>query len=759
MWTRRQFLGTSGIAAVSSAVPAAAKSMPAAPVSPVEAAHGVLARQLGGDSGSFHLSLLPMSTAGYPEYEIEASGGEVRIAGTHAVALCRAAYSYLREQCGAMITWSGSHVELPSPLPPLARTHVVCPYKHVQYYNPCTYGYTLAFWDWPRWERELDWMALHGITMPLAMGGQEWVWQQVWRSFGLRPAEVDAFFTGPAHLPWHWMGNINGFDGPLPQHWIEEHRLLQRQILDRMRALGMTPVAPAFAGFVPQGFLRVRPDAEIFTLLWLPQAFATIPRSTRTFLLHPAQEELYREIGRRFIQLYAAEYGPVDYYLADTFNELAVPVSAEHRYDDLERFGRTVYAGIKAGNANATWVMQGWLFVDDPFWDAASVEALLRGVPDDRMLLLDYSNDLAPNLRESSGPGPWKRDHAFFGKPWAVGMAHTFGGNNNVKGNLARMASEPAATLAHPERGNLVGWCMCPEGIETNEVVYELMTDAAWQPAPIDLLAWVPAYTRARYGPCPPATETAMAESWRLLQQSAYSAHVWKTKQAWQGEPTLTPAAVSVDAGPEFVRATELFLACADALGEQPLYRNDLIEFVSQAAGGWVDAQLTLATEAIRSKELATARLHADAALAMMLQIDALMHLRPDRRLETWVDAARARAGAPDEAAAYDRNARLLITTWGWPELSDYASRVWSGLARDYYAARWRAFFAHHLDEGNGAAFSLDIWQQSWLSRPYTPSAPMPVADLLAAAHGMMATCRGEQAALFATRKPPQENA
>ncbi len=501
--------------------------------------------------------------------------------------------------------------------------------------------------------------------------------------------------------------------------------------------------------------MRVRPEAETFTLLWLPQAFATIPRSTRTFILHPAQEELYREIGRRFIEAYAAEYGPIDSYLADTFHELAVPVTAGHRYDDLDRFGRTVYAGIKAVNPNATWVMQSWLFVSDPFWNPPSVEALLRGVPNDRMLILDYSNDVKPRPGDGFTPEPWKRDHAFFGKPWAVGMAHTFGGNNNVKGDLARMAAEPAATLASPNRGNLTGWYMCPEGIETNEVVYELMTDAGWQSAPIDFLTWIPAYTRARYGPCPPA----MQQSWQLLQQSAYSAHVWMTRQAWPGEPTLTPAAVSVDAGPVFVRATELFLSCADALGHQPLYRNDLIEFVAQAAGGWIDEQLTLATEGIRSKEPAAARLHAEAALAMMLKIDAIMHLHPDRRLETWVDAARAQAAAPDEAAAYDRNARQLITTWGWPELYDYASRVWSGLTRDYHAARWRAFFASQFDAGDGPAFSLDVWQQSWLARPYTPSAPTPVTDLIAVARGMMATCRGEQADLSFTRKPPQENA
>ncbi len=757
MWTRRQFLEASGSAAAATALlprSAAGQNTGAVPQqepgSPVDAAVAVLQRTLGDRAGAFQLSLLPAPSDGRPRYTLEASGGVVRIAGTHAVAMCRGAYSYLRDRCDAMVTWSGEHLDLPARLPDASRIEVMCPYRHVQYLNPCTFGYTMAFWDWERWERELDWMALHGVTMPLAMVGQELIWQKVWLSFGLSQAEIDASTTGPAHLPWHRMGNINHFDGPLPQGWLTGQRDLQRRILARMRALGMNPVGPAFSGFVPQGFLRVRPEAEAFTRLWLPDEFKTIPRSTRTFILHPGQRELYEEIGKRFIETYRAEYGAMHYYLADTFNELPVPVSMDHRADDLARFGRTVFAGMDAGDPTGTWVMQGWLFVyDAAFWTPDSVKAFLSGVPDDRMLILDYSNDLASSVRGKYAPGPWKRDGAFYGKQWINGMAHTFGGNDNVKGNLALMASEPAATLANPERGNLVGWGMCPEGIETNEVVYELMTDAGWQRGAIDLATWVPRYCRARYGACPPK----MQQAWALLLKSAYSSHIWMTKQAWQGEPSMQPVGAAVDAGPVFVKATELFLQCAGELSEGQLYRNDLIEFVVQSAGGYVDGRLALATQAIAALEEATARAHADAAIAMMLRMDALLNLRPDRRMETWVAAARAKAASADEAAYYDENGRRLITTWGWPELSDYASRVWSGLTRDYYAARWRAWFDAQFDaqftataqpggHAGESSFSLDLWQQAWLSRPYTPSRPKTVADLVAEAQSMLAFCQ-----------------
>src|SRR6202012_4345755 len=155
----------------------------------------------------------------------------------------------------------------------------------------------------------------------------------------------------------------------------------------------------------------------------------------------------------------------------------------------------------------------------------------------------------------------------------------------NIKGNLALMASEPAEVLASGQRGNLVGWGMCPEGIETNEVVYELMTDAGWSREAIDLNVWIPQYCTARYGACP----AAMQQAWALLLKSAYSSHTWITKQAWQAEPGNHLVPSSIDSGPMFQKAVELFLSCAPELSHNELYRNDLIELVAQSVGGHID--------------------------------------------------------------------------------------------------------------------------------------------------------------------------
>lgn len=53
------------------------------------------------------------------------------------------------------------------------------------------------------------------------------------------------------------MGNMRGWGGPITQTWLNDQLILQHKILDRMRALGMIPVLPGFAGHVPEALSRL----------------------------------------------------------------------------------------------------------------------------------------------------------------------------------------------------------------------------------------------------------------------------------------------------------------------------------------------------------------------------------------------------------------------------------------------------------------------------------------------------------------------
>jgi alpha-N-acetylglucosaminidase len=166
-------------------------------------------------------------------------------------------------------------------------------------------------------------MAAHGVDTPLAMEGQDYVWRILWRETGMSEAQVADSMSAAPFLPWQRMGNIGGYRAPLSPGWIEKKHQLQIRILARMRALGMKPVLPAFAGYVPEAFAKAHPKARIYKMRpW--EGFAP------TYWLDPS-DPLFAQLAKRFLELYNQTYGAGDYYLADAFNEMIPPLPRTDR--------------------------------------------------------------------------------------------------------------------------------------------------------------------------------------------------------------------------------------------------------------------------------------------------------------------------------------------------------------------------------------------------------------------------------------------
>jgi alpha-N-acetylglucosaminidase len=108
-------------------------------------------------------------------------------------------------------------------------------------------------------------MALRGINLPLAWVGVGKTFIEVFRDIGLTDEEIGNFLAGPAFLAWNHLGNIQGsWDGDLTFSWVDDQFEMQLKIVQRMVDLGMTPVLPAFPGFVPPAISRLYPNATVF---------------------------------------------------------------------------------------------------------------------------------------------------------------------------------------------------------------------------------------------------------------------------------------------------------------------------------------------------------------------------------------------------------------------------------------------------------------------------------------------------------------
>lgn len=205
------------------------------------------------------------NTTGTDWFELESRGKKIVVRGNNSNSIAVGLNHYLKNYCLTTVSWlSCNPVEMPAVLPRIReKVRAEARVKERFYLNYCTFGYTMPWWGWSEWERFIDWMALQGVTMPLAITGQEAVWERVWTRLNLSQKEVCSYFTDPAHLPWHRMTNIDYWQGPLPQEWLDNQLELQKHIVARERKLEMIPVLPAFAGHVPQKLERLYPDAKI----------------------------------------------------------------------------------------------------------------------------------------------------------------------------------------------------------------------------------------------------------------------------------------------------------------------------------------------------------------------------------------------------------------------------------------------------------------------------------------------------------------
>ena len=84
---------------------------------------------------------------------------------------------------------------------------------------------------------------------------QEELYRKAFASFGVNDTQFGNWSNGVAWLGWSRGQSMHGVGvsarAPLSRSWMSKQWGLQRQILVRMRALGIVPVLPAFQGNVP----------------------------------------------------------------------------------------------------------------------------------------------------------------------------------------------------------------------------------------------------------------------------------------------------------------------------------------------------------------------------------------------------------------------------------------------------------------------------------------------------------------------------
>ena len=583
-------------------------------------------------------------------FELDQAGKKVVVRGNTWVNIASGVNWYLKYYAGIHLSWNQMQAKLPAVLPTVTKkerheTDLTLRYD----FNYCTFSYSMPFWGWERWEKEIDWMALHGVNLPLAIVGEECVWRNLLLKLGYTEKEVGEFIAGPAFLAWWEMNNLEGWGGPLPLSWYARQEKLQKQILARMKQLDMHPVLPGYCGMVPHDAkqklgLNVA-DAGLWNGFQRPANL--LPTDAR-----------FSEIATLYYNELTKLFGKADYYSMDPFHE-----SNDDPTIDYAKAGEAMMQAMKRVNPHAVWVIQGWTENPRP--------QMVDGMKPGDLLVLDLFSECRPMF---GIPSIWKREEGYKQHGWLFCMLENFGANVGLHGRMDQLLDNFFSRNVKGGKSNEdtckgIGFTM--EGSENNPVMFELMSELPWRPERFTKESWVKAYVKARYG----VEDATIEKAWMILANSIYNCPAGNNQQGphesiFCGRPSLNNFQASswskmknyYDPA-DTKEAARLMNSVAEKYRGNNNFEYDLVDITRQALADQARQQYqhTIADY----KGFARKAFDQDAArfLDMLLMQDKLLGTRPEFRLGHWTQDAVNAGVTPEEKKLYEWNARVQITT------------------------------------------------------------------------------------------------
>ena len=659
-------------------------------------------------------------------FELDQKGDKVVIRGNNYVNIATGLNWYLKYYAGIHLSWNGMTAKLPESLPKVStpvrkETNLSLRYD----FNYCTYSYTMAFWDWERWEKEIDWMALHGINLPLAVVGQECVWKNMLEKLGYTKEEINKFIAGPAFLAWWAMNNLEGWGGPNPDSWYTQQEALQKKILKRMREYGIEPVFPGYSGMVPHDANKKLGLNVTEPTLW--NGF------TRPAFLLPTDSR-FNEIASLYYKELEKLFGKANYYSMDPFHELEDAGSV-----DFDAAGKAVLKAMKDVNPKATWVIQGWTENPRP--------EMIKNLNNGDILILDLFSECRPMW---GIPSIWKREKGYEQHDWLFCMIENFGGNVGLHGRMDQLLNNFYLTKNNPLAAHLKGIGLTMEGSENNPVMFELMCELPWRPEKFTKEEWLKDYLFARYG----VRDEKITQAWSILADGIYNCPFGNNQQGphesiFCGRPGLNNFQASSWSKMQNYydptsteAAARLMLEVADKYKGNNNFEYDLVDIVRQSLSdrGRIVYNQTIAD--FKSFDKKSFAAHSQEFLNILLAQDRLLGTRSEFRVGRWIEQARNLGTTPEEKDLYEWNARVQITTWGNRVcandggLRDYAHKEWNGLLKDFYYKRWAAYWQTLQDVLDGKPMvELDYYamEEPW-TLAHNPYVSQPEGDCVSVA-------------------------
>ena len=661
--------------------------------------NGMVDRLLGAQYESwFDFDVAPNPNANGKDYfKIEESAGMIRISGSDGVCIAAGLNWFLKYFCNVHISQETKQVNMPASIPTVSSPVFMETDLGVRYaYNYCTLSYTMAFFGYEDWRRELDWLYLNGVNLILDITGVEALWISYLQKLGYSADEAKNYACGPGYKAWWMMGNLENFNGTVSDAYVLDALEMARRNQRSMTVMGASPALQAFVGAMPDSFgfeanealtaLSFDPVAPSLVAQGLWQGFDR-PNVLRTDyngysylagLFYDTQDELFGQV--------------TDYFCGDVCHEGGKVPAGLTKAD----MSAVILAQLMAHDQNGTWILQRWQ--SNPSRDEL-----------DGMQNYKTTNVIVLDLASARTTSNWKNTSTYGAKEfgstnWIFSSLDNFGGRPLMHGALQTVVNNIADAKANAHY--MIGLGMTPEGTENNPVYYDLYWEMVWRDSAPNVAEWIADYAARRYG----GTSAGVSSAWAKLLTTVYK---YPNTNGTSGNYMIIGNRPRFDSyiggyfevqysNADLLDALTLMMNDFDLYKNNECYIYDLVEiiqtYLNNKAQNYIATIISMAGDPSSYVQSEFEEL-CDKFLAVILLADEISSYSKNQLLGNWI--GRAQKPLLDASGSYDdymtdtlvQNAKMLISCWtSSGVLIDYANRLYNGLVSDYYYQAWSTF-------------------------------------------------------------------
>ncbi|WP_316835985.1 alpha-N-acetylglucosaminidase [Pedobacter nutrimenti] len=639
----------------------------------------LIGRRVPWLSSSVFFRAIP-DEAGRDVFELSSQANGIHIAASTPSAAAMGVNWYLKYYCHRSMSHLGDNLSPVAHLPKIKGSiRIVSPYKYRYALNYCTLNYTMSFYKWKDWERELDWMALNGFNLVLAPVGTELIWQNTLKQMEFTEKEIADFIPGPAFTGWWLMGNLEGWGGVMSQTMIHQQAALGKKIIERMALMGIEPVTQGFYGMVPTTLQYKFPDARI------KKQGKWAGNFTRPDVLLP-DDEIFTKMANIYYLETRKLYGKnIKYFGGDLFHE-----GGSSEGVDLTKTAGLIQQNMQQNFPGSTWVFQAW--------GSNPSKELLKGLDKNHTLVMELVGE---------HPAQWKKREGFEGTPFVLSPVSNFGEKVGLFGRLEYFNSVINSAKNSPYNKLFTGIGIMPEGINNNPVVFDLLSDLGWQKDSLVVKDWIENYVWYRYG----YTNDELRLAWQLLLHTVYSSPTvhpdGPPESIFCARPGLDLKSASAYGTSKLYYDTALFnkavvmfkkaVLSTPELNRVETYRADKVDFMRQVNANKGQRIYQQMISAIKIKDLRKFRAAYARFEKALLSQDALLNTNKHFTLSRWLQQANDFGSNVEDKKLAIHNAKTQISYWGpdnnpGTDLHEYANKEWGGMLSSLYLQRWRKF-------------------------------------------------------------------